>query len=140
MKGINQAAESAPLDFHKVYEHIARLAERGTTVCIISDFHDVDKEHKPALLYLADHFETIAIRIIDPAEEIMQNAGRMRIASPTNGKIAVINTDDASIRQRYNELMAQRSAELRAIFTTAGNEYFTVYNNKNAFQQLGMLS
>jgi len=140
LKGINQAAQSAPHDFHKVYEHIAKLAERGTTVCIISDFYDVDKQHKPALLYLADHFETIAIRIIDPAEEVMQNAGRMRMVSPTSGKIAVINTDDANIRQRYNELMARRSAELKAIFTTAGIEYLTVYNNKDAFQQLGMLS
>jgi len=140
MKNINPSTQDVPDNLHNVYEHIARHAERGATVCIISDFHDAHEHHKAALLYLADHFETIAIRIIDPAEETLQKAGRLRMTSPTSGRIAVIDTDDATIRQRYNELMARHSAELKEIFTTAGIQYLAVYNNKDAFRQLDLLS
>jgi len=139
LRNLGTAAEAAPVDLHHVLEYIARYAQRGTTICLISDFHDVNEQHKPALLYLADHFETIAIRIIDPAEITLQGAGRIRLASPTTGMTTIINTDDAEIRQRYNDLMTQRSAELHAIFTTAGIQYITVYNHKDAFQQLGVM-
>ena len=127
-------------DLHSVYEYIARHAERGATVCIISDFHDADEQHKAALLYLADHFETIATRIIDPAEETLQGTGRMRMTSPITGRITVIDTDDAGIRRRYNEIMMQRSIELKELFTTSGIQYVTVHNHKDAFRQLNVLS
>lgn len=140
LKEINASSRTAATDFHNVYEHIARHAERGTTVCIISDFHDADEEHKAALLYLAEYFETIAIRITDPAEETLQATGRMRIASPVTGRITVIDTDDVDIRHRYNKIMAQRSAGLQNLFLGAGIEYLTVYNHKDIFQQLSMLS
>jgi len=139
LKGVN-AGESAPVDFGIVYEHLARHTERGSTICIISDFHEVNERHKPALLYLADHFETIAIRIIDPAEEMLQGTGRMRFASPVSGETCVIDTDDADIRRRYNEIMARRSAELKDFFVSSGIQYVSVHNNKDVFRQLSALS
>jgi uncharacterized protein (DUF58 family) len=139
LQNINSGT-TASVEFDSVYEHLARYAERGSTICLISDFHDVKEQHKPALLYLADHFDTIAIRILDPAEERLQATGKLRLTSPVTGKTSVIDTDDPGIRQRYNEFMARRSAELREIFTTSGIQFITVYNNKDAFQQLSKLS
>jgi len=133
------SSQVTPIDLKNVYEHITRHAGRGTTVCIISDFHDVTDQHKPALLYLAGQFETIAIRIVDPAEESLQATGQMRMASPISGKTIAIDTDDAGIRQRYNEIMARRSTELRTLFTTAGIQYLAVHNHRDTFQQLSAL-
>lgn len=140
LKNLDASSESAPIAFNNVLENIVRYAERGSTICIISDFHDVTEKHKSALYYLADHYETIAIRIIDPAEEVLQGTGRMRMISPTTGKTAVIDTDDLNIRQRYNVLMTQRSTEIKSLFISAGIQYLAVYNDKDAFRQLNTLS
>jgi uncharacterized protein (DUF58 family) len=139
-KRVKIAAENTPVDAREIYEHLSRRAERGSTICIISDFHDTDAQHKPALQYLADHFETIALRIIDPAEEMLQGTGRMRVTSPVTGKTTVIDTDDADIRRRYNEIMTRHSAALKEIFIASGIQYAAIHNNKDAFQQLSLLS
>ena len=127
-------------EFHQVCTHIAQHGERGTSVCLIGDFHDVDERHSPALRYLAEQFEPIAIRVVDPAERTLQATGRMRIVSPVTGRITVIDSDDAGIRQRYNDLMGQHSNKLHAIFTSAGFQYLTVDTDKDTFRQLGALS
>lgn len=133
-------AASAHIHFKSIYEQLFRHAERDTTVCLISDFHDVYEQHRPALSWLAERFETLALRIIDPAEITMQDTGRMRIASPITGKVVVINTDDNDIRHRYNEKMARRATELQQIFSSAGIQFTTVHNDKDIFQQLNPIS
>ena len=64
----------------------------------------------------------------------------MRVTSPVTGKTVVIDTNDADIRQRYNEIMAGRSAELKEIFVSSGMQYVTVRNNNDAFRQLSALT
>ena len=128
------------IPFHAIYEQLFRHAERGTTVYLISDFHDVDEQHATALSWLAERFETLAIRIVDPAEISMQGAGRMRITSPISGKTVVIDTDDSDIRHRYDEKMTQRTAQLQRLFAGAGIQFITIHNNKDIFQQLNPIS
>lgn len=132
---INTHVAQKIVAMHSLLEQIDRAAGRGASVCLISDFKDMRAEHAPLLLQLAAHHEVLALRIVDPAEEVLSNAGKLRMALPT-GEIFVIDTSDANIRARYADAMAKHTASLAQLFERVGIALWQVHTHKDAFAQL----
>lgn len=139
-------AASAPLaalpiaDRHTVImstllAQIDRAAARGASVCLISDFKDLRAEHVPALLQLTANHEVLAVQIIDPGEETLPDAGKLRMASP-GGELFVVDTADAGLRTRYAQAMAKQHADLDQLFSRTGISLQRLYTHKDTFEQL----
>ncbi len=117
-------------------EQIDRAAERGSLICLISDFAQWRGEHLPLLLHLAARHKVLALRIVDPGEEDLPNAGKIRVASPATGTVCVIDTSDAALRTRYAKEMADRSAVLEGLFRRAGITLRQVYTHRDILQEM----
>ncbi len=140
-------AASAPLtpllmaDKHTVImstllAQIDRAAGRGASVCLISDFKDLRAEHVPALLQLTASHEVLAVQIVDPAEEALPDAGKLRMTSPSGELLFVVDTADAGLRARYAQAMAKQHADLAQLFARTGILLQRLYTHKDTFEQL----
>jgi uncharacterized protein (DUF58 family) len=93
--------------------------ERGTTCCLISDFHDVldgrsgMRAWLPRPDLIATGGECIALRIVDIAERLLPEAGVLRLIPPGGGAVVRVDTGDADLRRHFREAIAERDARLR---------------------------
>lgn len=126
----------ASLAIERLIEQSGRAAERGSSICLIGDFAQWHEQHVPPLMQLATRHEVLAVRVIDPGEEELPNAGKLRIVSPTTGRTGIVDTADPKLRHRYAQMMAERAAALEALFMRAGIALRRVYTHRDIFEQM----
>lgn len=117
-------------------EQIDRAAERGSRICLISDFAQWREEHLPLLLHLAVRHKVLALRIVDPGEEELPDAGKIRVVSPATGTMRIVDTSDAALRARYANAMTYRSAALEGLFKRAGIALRQVHTHRDILQEM----
>jgi len=120
--------------------HLCQQFERHATLCLISDFQNITQDDNHVFAALAGHFNVVALQVIDPAEEKLQDSGILKMRSPDSLLTAEINTSDANIRHHYQTIMAQRQKDLSILFQRNGIQSRKLYTNVDTFSQLdGML-
>ncbi len=72
-------------------EYLNRVSNRKSIVFLLSDFMDINYEK--AFGISARKHDLLALRIIDPFEAQMPNAGLMMMSDPETGKVRVINSN-----------------------------------------------
>lgn len=116
--------------------HTHSAAPPQSSVCLISDFTELNDAHLPALLQLAEQRAVMAIHIEDPAEHTLPRAGVLRMISPVTGRRYTIDTADEALRARYAEAMAERRAAATALFSRAGIPRIPLSTDHDPLQQL----
>lgn len=99
-------------------DFLVRSLRRKSLVFLISDFFS-DSLDKP-LGKLARKHETIALRVLDPLEAKLPNAGRVVMIDPETGFETLINTSNPNLRMGYEKLMKRQSEGVTAIFKKHG--------------------
>jgi uncharacterized protein (DUF58 family) len=119
-------------------ERLDRVVERGSAVYLISDFQGLDAKQRPLLRHLAERCELSALQVVDPAEEDLGNAGRLRLRG-TNGRLYVVDSGDARLRERYAAAMAARQTKLKRMLHGAGVGLLRVTTQSDTLRQLDPL-
>ena len=136
---LDTAQPNRPIELNKLFEQISQTAERGSSVILIGDLRDLEEKHRPSLLDIAIHFEPVALRITDSAEEQLEACGKIRVISPLTGKSSVIDTDNHALRTAYAVTMQQRHRELEQLCLRSQLPMHTLYNHRDTLQQLMQL-
>lgn len=125
-----------------VSQLLSHPLERGTTCCLISDFHDVIEGRADPGDYLpgpgsgsgiAGAGELVAIRIVDAAEWRLPQAGVLRLVPPGGSRPVTVDTGDPRLRRRYQEDFAERSARLHRRCDRLGIRLLTIDNRDEEF-------
>lgn len=99
-------------------DFLVRTLRRKSIVFLISDFFS-DPLEKP-LGKLARKHETIGLRVIDPLEKKLPNAGRVVMIDPETGFEILVNTGNPNLRMGYEKLMRRHREGVVAIFRKHG--------------------
>jgi uncharacterized protein (DUF58 family) len=99
----------------------AATVRRRSLVVLISDFISEPGWERP-LAMLAERHELVAIRLVDPRELELPDAGLIVVEDAETGELLSVDTSDPLFRQRFQELVAERQTELRAATRRAGIE------------------
>jgi uncharacterized protein (DUF58 family) len=102
-----------------VLETAASALRRRSLVVVVSDFI-VAPGWERALTQLASRHEVVAIRLLDPREYELPDAGVIVVEDAETGEQLVVDSGDAGFRHRLREAGRQREAELRATTLRAG--------------------
>jgi uncharacterized protein (DUF58 family) len=94
----------------KAVEYIYRLIKKRSIIFVISDF--LDKDYSDSLKLLAKKHDVIALRITDPAENELPNAGILKLQDPETGETMMINSSSSSVRERYSKAIQKQETEL----------------------------
>jgi uncharacterized protein (DUF58 family) len=99
----------------------AATVRRRSLIILISDFISEPGWERP-LSMLAERHELVAIRLVDRRELELPDAGLIVVEDVETGELLSVDTSDPLFRQRFQELVAERQAELRAATRRAGIE------------------
>ena len=86
---------------------------RRSLVVLVSDFITAPGWERP-LLQLTERHEVVAIRLLDPREYELPDAGVIVVEDAETGEQLVVDSSDAEFRHRLREAGEHREAELRA--------------------------
>ena len=78
------------------------------------------------LLQLTQRHEVVAIRLLDPREYELPDAGVVVVEDTETGEQLTIDSSDAEFRHRLREAGEHREAELRAATLRAGVDIYEV--------------
>ena len=90
-----------------------RTIKRRSLVIIVSDFISEPGWDRPLLL-LSQRHEVVAIRLFDPRETVLPNAGLIVVEDVETGELLSVDTSDPEFRRRFQDVAAAREVEVRA--------------------------
>ncbi|MCU1502440.1 MAG: hypothetical protein JWM12_1794 [Ilumatobacteraceae bacterium] len=103
----------------------ASVARRRSLIVLVSDFISADGWQR-ALSQLTERHEVIAIRLVDPREVELPDAGLIVVEDAETGELLSVDTNDPEFRRRFHEVAAAREAELHAMAKQAGSPLYDV--------------
>jgi uncharacterized protein (DUF58 family) len=115
----------AVTDLTGLLESAERAIRRRSLVVLVSDFITAAGWERP-LLRLTERHEVVAIRLLDPREYELPDAGVIVVQDTETGEQLTVDSSDAEFRHRLREAGEAREAELRALTLRAGVDIYEV--------------
>jgi uncharacterized protein (DUF58 family) len=106
-------------DLTSVLEHAVGAIRRRALVVLVTDFITAPGWEHP-LLQLTERHEVVAIRLLDPREYELPDAGVIVVEDAETGEQLTVDSSSAEFRHRLREAGEHREAELRAATHRAG--------------------
>jgi uncharacterized protein (DUF58 family) len=103
---------------------------RRSLVIVVSDFIS-EPGWERALTLLARKHEVLAIRITDPSERRLPDAGVVVLQDAETGEQLTVDTGDPELRRRYEAAAAQRADHLHAAIRDAGADVFELSSDED---------
>jgi len=113
---------------------LATIARRSLVV-VMSDFITAPGWERP-LLQLTRRHEVVAIRLLDPREYELPDAGVIVVQDSETGEQLLVDSSDAEFRQRLRRAGEHREAELRRLTARAGVDITEVSTTDDLVQAL----
>jgi uncharacterized protein (DUF58 family) len=101
------------------------MIQRRSLVVLISDFISEPGWERP-LARLAERHEVVAIRLVDPRELVLPNAGVIVVEDAETGEQLLVDSSDPEFRRRLLAAGQEREAALRNATGRAGIELYDI--------------
>lgn len=99
-------------------EYLNKVTTRSCVAFLISDFYS--SEFKKSLTLANKRHDMIAVRITDPRDFELPDAGMIALNDAESGKRYIIDSSKSSVRSSYKEKTGRRTKELTALFGSTG--------------------
>jgi uncharacterized protein (DUF58 family) len=96
----------------ELLSHVERVAQRRSLVVLISDFISEPGWQRPLSRLSARH-EVVAVRVVDPREYVLPDAGLLTVEDAETGEQLVIDSSDRKLRARLEALAHTQDADIR---------------------------
>jgi uncharacterized protein (DUF58 family) len=106
-------------DLAAMLDAVTQVARRRSLVIVISDFIG-SGDWERSLLRLGQRHEVVALRVVDPADEELPDAGLLVVEDAETGEQLVIDSGDPLVRARLRAAVTERDALLAAGMRRAG--------------------
>jgi len=115
-------------------KHIWSLSKKKSIIFILSDF--ITENYEYSLRILAKKHDVIALKINDPAEIELPQAGVMHFTDPETGEIFSFNTNKKKLREQYNDLNKKRDDAINESFKKMNIDLLSIQTNKPYINEL----
>jgi uncharacterized protein (DUF58 family) len=102
----------AVTDLSKLLGAAARIVRRRSLLVLISDFISEPGWERP-LLRLTERHEVVAIRLVDPREYELPDAGLLFVQDAETGEQLLVDSSDPELRRRLRSLANDQDASIR---------------------------
>jgi uncharacterized protein (DUF58 family) len=99
-------------DLGKLLDAAARLMRRRSLVVLISDFISEPGWERP-LLRLTERHEVLAVRLVDPREYVLPDAGLLFVQDAESGEQLLVDSSDPELRRRLLAVAEQQDQAIR---------------------------
>ena len=109
----------AVTDLRRLLESAARTIRRRSLVVLVSDFIS-EPGWERSLLRLTERHEVVAVRLVDPREFELPDAGLLVVEDAETGEQLMVDSSAPVFRSRLREAGEQREREVRDAARRAG--------------------
>ena len=95
------------------------VQKRRAVVFLVSDFL-ARGECESMIRAAARHHDLICVKVSDPAESRLPDAGLVELEDPESGELVLVDTSSAAVRAAFAEAAAKDDAELSRLFRKTG--------------------
>jgi uncharacterized protein (DUF58 family) len=103
---------AASTDLAKLFCTAEQLLRRRSLVVVISDFVSAPDWERP-LLRLTRRHEVIAVRMVDPREHELPDAGLLYVQDAETGEVLLVDSSDPTFRRRLHALADDHDETIR---------------------------
>jgi len=93
---------------------LSKMLKRRSILFLISDF--LDTNYEQALKHVAHRHDLIAVSLTDPREQTLPAAGLVELSDAETGEVVLIDTTNASVRNRFHQAALMQKEKTQAIF------------------------
>ncbi len=102
----------AVTDLSRLLDTAARIVRRRSLVVLISDFISEPGWERP-LLRLTERHEVVAVRLVDPREYELPDAGLLFVQDAETGEQMLVDSSDPELRRRLAAVAEQHDASVQ---------------------------
>ncbi len=106
-------------DLARLLNTAARLVRRRSLIVLISDFISEPGWERP-LLRLTERHEVVAVRLVDPREYELPDAGLLFVQDAETGEQLLVDSSDPQLRRRLQALAEEQDEHIRRGVAQAG--------------------
>jgi uncharacterized protein (DUF58 family) len=119
------APTGAETDLGRLLDTAARVIRRRSLVVVVSDFISTPGWEKP-LARLTERHEVVAVRLLDPREFELPDAGLIAVQDAETGEQLLVDSSDPEFRRRLRAAGEGRAVEVRDTARRAGVDLHVV--------------
>ncbi len=112
-----------------VAQEILLTQRKPAIVFLVSDF--LAKADQRAIGKLAFRHELIPVRVNDPAELVLPEAGRVYLRDPENGELVAADLGDPALRAAHSRALRAHADEWDRLFTRQGIDALSLSTNED---------
>jgi uncharacterized protein (DUF58 family) len=112
-------------DLNRLLDNAARLMRRRSLVVLISDFIS-EPGWDRSLLRLTERHEVVAVRLVDPREYELPDAGLLVVQDAETGEQLLVDSSDPELRRRLLVAAEAQEAAVRHAVARAGVDLHVV--------------
>jgi len=105
-------------------DYLNRIQRRRAIIFLLSDF--LDSGYDKALQRTGHRHDLTAVRITDPREETLPAVGLLEVADAETGRVLLVDTASAALRQAHALAAKQRRDALRQLARSARSDLIEV--------------
>ena len=106
-------------DLARLLNTAARSVRRRSLIVLISDFISEPGWERP-LLRLTERHEVVAVRLVDPREYELPDAGLLFVQDAETGEQLLVDSSDPQLRRRLQALAEEQDEDIRRRVAQAG--------------------
>ncbi len=111
-------------DIRGALEYCSRVAKKRSIVFLVSDF--LDKGYESALRIVGRKHDLISVRLFDPREAALPDAGLIKLRDAESGMERWMDTSSAALREAHRAAWELRSGNLERMFRSANVDAITI--------------
>ena len=119
------------------FDYLNQVVKRHSIVFLLSDC--MDRGFDRALRLTAKKHDLTVIRLTDPAEEELPDAGFMTLRDPESGEVVIINSSDRRIREKWRYERTTQRENLRDLILRSGADLVELSTNGPVIEPLTRL-
>ena len=112
-------ADGRVTDLRRLLERASRVIKRRSLIVLVSDFISEPGWEKP-LARLNQRHEVVAVRLFDPREYELPDAGLIAVQDAETGEQLMVDSSDPEFRRRLREAGEERAIAVRDATRGAG--------------------
>jgi len=129
--------ENLTTNIDAVLTYLNRVTKRHAIVFLISDC--MDRGFDRSLRLTAKKHDLTVLRVSDPAEEDLPDLGLMTLQDPETGQVALVNTGNKNLAQRWRRYRYDQTAQLSDLLRSAGVDMAAFQTNQAVVEPLTRL-
>ena len=123
-----RAGDSA--DLTAALTSLERARPRRGQVIVVSDFLD-DTDWRHAVARLAHAHDVLCVQVVDPRELVLPAAGMLTLVDTESGRDIHVQSNSASLRERYAAAAKERHDNIGRQIRDAGSEHLVLFTDSD---------